>query len=324
MKPGYQERLQVYVLGPNQDSRLASVAAGATLTVALTLDLDAPFLMRGRCVACRPVGDTSGMQSPLEFLYSQFSGPRRNFFGTGPIVLGGQSFVPATIESGFFGQQGGWLPVVPEVFYPKGSTLYVQFQNNGTAAITNLTFYFLGVKQYSWGEVVAYTYPKRCAMLPFIYPLNVTGLAVSGASAQSLNNIFTCKDDADFVFRAAVWGRSAWTVGVGVASQVFWILYDEQKKPYMNDWVWLGAMFPATGFSNGACVQYEIGNAESGGNLQNQAVGASNPGLVYPEIYIPNNHLIYYDVKRDDSFNSNAQGTVTLDILLMGAKVFKR
>ena len=40
------ERHQDYVLGPNQDKRLASVAAGQALELSLYLDTDAPFALR--------------------------------------------------------------------------------------------------------------------------------------------------------------------------------------------------------------------------------------------------------------------------------------
>ena len=49
MRPQFQERHHDYVMGPNQDSRLANVAAGAVLEdIELKLDSDAPFLLRGR------------------------------------------------------------------------------------------------------------------------------------------------------------------------------------------------------------------------------------------------------------------------------------
>jgi len=46
-----QQRHYDYVLGPNQDVRLASVAAGAVLEeVLLEMDSDAPFVLTGRAV----------------------------------------------------------------------------------------------------------------------------------------------------------------------------------------------------------------------------------------------------------------------------------
>ena len=49
MRPRFQLRHQDYVLGPNQDSRLSSVAAGQMITgIELPMDNDAPFLERGR------------------------------------------------------------------------------------------------------------------------------------------------------------------------------------------------------------------------------------------------------------------------------------
>jgi hypothetical protein len=51
MRPPYQERHFDYVLGPNQDARLASVVAGQEiLGITLQLEHDAPFILRGRAM----------------------------------------------------------------------------------------------------------------------------------------------------------------------------------------------------------------------------------------------------------------------------------
>ena len=65
--PALQERMFTYVLGPNQDSRLASVAAGAYVSgVELQLDSDAPFVLRSRAV--RQAYSSSVTQNNLQFL----------------------------------------------------------------------------------------------------------------------------------------------------------------------------------------------------------------------------------------------------------------
>src|SRR5438270_316874 len=98
MRPQFQERHHDYVLGPNQDSRLASVAAGAVIkSVELQLDPDAPFALRRRAVRV----DASGSaleQANLQFLKTQWTGPNNDFRQ--------QSFVPESVALNYFGQGG--------------------------------------------------------------------------------------------------------------------------------------------------------------------------------------------------------------------------
>ncbi len=77
-RPLYQERHHDYVLGPNQDSRLASVAAGATVSkVKLTLDPDAPFALRGRAV--RQKYSSTLTQGGLAGIQTQWCGPGEDY-----------------------------------------------------------------------------------------------------------------------------------------------------------------------------------------------------------------------------------------------------
>lgn len=302
-RPAFQERHMDYVLGPNQDGRLSSVAAGAIIEgLALPLEQDAPFVLRSR--AHRVKYNAARQQAGLQFLSMRYSGPSRDFRSTVRI--------PQAIEGAYFGQVGLPIPIQRQIVYPASGVIYVDVQNTGSAAMTNLTLYFRGVKLYPWGLVPSFTYPPRFADLPFCYPQTVTALPVTTPS-MGVRTVFTVKDDADFVLRAIQAGRSftpqTW--------EVFIRLFDAQEKPYSNDFVHVDVMCgqlngnPTAAFPSGGTPTYY------------QAIGAgpSAPGLLYPEIYVPRNQILYYDVLRTDvSFG----GAVAADfpINFIGCKVF--
>ncbi len=53
------------------------------------------------------------------------------------------------------------------------------------------------------------------------------------------------------------------------------------------------------------------------------ATGPGNPGLFYPEIYVPKNHQLIYDLRRaDGAVGANVAETFTFN--LIGSKVFER
>ena len=84
--PALQERMHTYVLGPTQDSRLASVAAGAYISgVELQLDSDAPFVLRSRAV--RQAYDSSLTQNNLQFLKTRWTGPVQGDFRQQDYIL---------------------------------------------------------------------------------------------------------------------------------------------------------------------------------------------------------------------------------------------
>ena len=77
MTPGLIQRHFDYVLGPNQDGRLASVAAGQLVEgLVLRLDMDAPFILRSRAIRMAACGRAG--QSALESLLLRWAGPDRN------------------------------------------------------------------------------------------------------------------------------------------------------------------------------------------------------------------------------------------------------
>jgi hypothetical protein len=123
-----------------------------------------------------------------------------------------------------------------------------------------------------------------------------------------LRQTFKVKPDADFVFRA---GQAGNPFSNTPLTEVFAILRDEDEKPYSNDAIQIDILF---GNSGGATV--------FPGTLAPIGGGPNLPGVFFPEIYIPKNHLMYMDVSRNDT----AGGAVTQDIpfTFIGQKVFQK
>jgi hypothetical protein len=312
MTPGtLQQRHFDYVLGPNQDARLASVAAGATVTdINLKLDTDAPFLLRGRAV--RQAYNTFNlMQDTLPFLKMRWTGPQKDYRQ--------QAYVPVAAEMAYFGQVGNFKPEFQNIHYPAGGVLTVDLQNMGANPITNLMMFFRGVKLYPWGAVPAYKYPPKFAGLPFNYQIAVEGLDVT---EYRPDQVFTVKQDADFVLRGgqatAPFINQAGTV---VFAEVFMQLMDFNKKPYSNDFVPLDVLFGAGGFP----TVYPVGAPGNLVDVTPFGTGPGSPGLFYPEIYVPANHQLIYALQRNDTTSPPGGGSnapVSFTINLIGQKVF--
>jgi hypothetical protein len=313
VRPRFQQRHQDYVIGPNQIPALASVTANTTLTgIPFHLDEDAPFLLRGRAFRVRYDTSTSNhRQTGINQVQLRFTGPDQNFLATDP--------VPSNIDMAFAGQCGNFLRVYPQIPYPAGGTINLDIVNNGAATLTNLTFYFRGVKLYPWGVRPGYTYPPRFSSLPFVYPIspvtaaNTQGVIQAlGVAETRLKQPFTVKPDADFVLRAIQAGRSF----TQVTWEIFLVMRDADGKAYSNDYVHLDVMAG----SSGNPIQYPTGTGFLNGPI---GAGASSPGLFFPEIYIPRNRVLQFDIQRADT-PFVGQGAVTQDypVNLIGAKVF--
>ena len=301
--PPLQERHYDYVIGPNQDSRLASVAAGTIIDkIKLQTDGDAPFELRSRAVRC--AYDASLTQTPLIGLTSQWTGPTRDYRS---------SFLLESLQMAYYGQGGTPKPIVPGIRYPANSIIEIDIWHRGTTTITNLTFYFRGVKLYDWGAVPGPTYPpvfKRGQT--FSYPINVASL---GVSETRLTNLFTCKQDADFVFRAGQ-GPTLFTSGGRTLAEIFITLKDADKNPYSNDFVHFDILFG----SGAAPATIPVGATPS--YISPFGTGPAQPGLVYPEIYIPKNQQLIYDLQRADGSGGSNQSE-TFNFNLIGMKVFQ-
>lgn len=303
-RPAYQERHHDYVLGPNQDSRLTSVAAGAVVEkIKLTLDPDAPFALRSRAVRQKYAAEVR--QTALQGLSTRWCGPAQDYRM--------QTFIPERLQMADYGQAGNPGVIFPQIVYPASGVIQIDIFNEGAAAITNLTFYFRGVKLFPWGAVPGYSYPPKMSALAFTYPVLISAL---GVSETRLGQTFTVKPDADFVIRAGQ--ATAPFTGAGrTLSEVGIILRDFNKKPYSNDFVALDILFGAGSWPRstpmGPTPQFS-------GPF---TAGPSQPGLLYPEIYLPANHQLIYDVQRTDGVVGSNQSE-DLYVNLIGSKVFPK
>jgi hypothetical protein len=310
----YLERHFDYVLGPDQDSQLASVAAGKTITCVLELDSDAPFILRSRALRVKYSTDGND-QAGLNHVLARWYGADRQYTS--------QNLVRQSLCGPYFGQIGNPLPVHPQKFYPPQAEIRVDVKNDGVTALTNLTFYFRGVKLFKPGAVKAYGYPAKCSPFPFAYtPTSVPGnggmpiitLPVT-TGTQGVRKVFLCKTDADFVLQAIQGGFASHADANGnPVMEVFVTLKDEDEKPYSNAPVHIDILAGNSAFGN----VYPSGTST---HLPPVAGGPNSPGLVYPEIYIPKNHVFYFDVARADaSYGGAAQ--VDFPLQFIGNKVF--
>jgi hypothetical protein len=310
MKPQFQQRHQDYVVGPNQDARLASIAAGATISnIQFQTDPDVPFLLRGYCYRVAYDTIASHTQVGIQNVKLRISGPDED--SRGP-------HIPQNLIIPFGGQSQAWRRVYPNIFYPSRSTITIDLVNTGSATLTNFTLYLRGVKLYSWGINPEYTYPKRCRMINYVYPINFVNLSTANPTGAIQNLLtadvrraqpFTSKPDSDFALRALQAGPSY----SPLALEVFMMLRDENQKAYSNDWVHFEVLAgPSTG-------NYQTGSA---GSVTAIGTGNSMPGIIFPEIYVPAQHLLYYDIMRSDSGYGGAQTISNFPVNLLGSRVY--
>jgi hypothetical protein len=130
------------------------------------------------------------------------------------------------------------------------------------------------------------------------------------------NNIFTVKADADFVFRAGQ-ATAPFSTDGRTFAEVGIILRDFNRKPYSNDFVPLDLMFGSGGFPSAI----PIGSAPS--FIAPFGPGPAQPGLLYPEFYLPRNHQLLYDLKRTDGAGGSNQSEDFV-INFVGQKVFSK
>lgn len=311
MTPQLQRRHFDYVLGPNQDARLASVATGTTLTeLVLQMDNDAPFVLTGRAVrrsydAAFGLGGAAAVGMPG--LATRWTGPNRDYRSSG----GRPSYVRESLQSAFYGMFGNPKPIVPGILYPPGSVLMLDLTYTGALTMKNLTFYFRGYKLYPADTVPAYTYPRRMATLPFAYPVPVVSL---GINETRRNQLFTVKTDADFVVRG---GQSFTPNFTAKLAEVAIILRDFNKQPYSSDFVPLDVLFGTAP----TAFQVSLGTAFLKPAF---GTGPGAPGLFYPEIYVPKNHQLLYDIQRTDGTILSADSAQSFTFNLIGSKVFNR
>ena len=195
MRPPFQERFQVYVMGPNQDARLDTSPAGQTVEdVHVRIDLDAPFVLRARAVGILPT--IAGDQNGLQFLKTRW----RDSIGQ---YRQGDYILESLIQP-YFGQNGCPKCISPEITYPPNGVITLDLINTGAAPIVGLSFYWIGVNLYPWGALPAPTYPSEFRATTFAQPFESDTLV---SPTIRIRQPFTAKNDGDLVIRAAQAGK---------------------------------------------------------------------------------------------------------------------
>lgn len=303
MTGALQHRDFTYVMGPNQDKRLASVEPGEVIEeVVLNFDDDAPFMLTGRAV--RYAYTSALSQVNLRGLKTRWTGPTRDYRS---------GYLRESLQSAYYGQFGNPKPIAPGVLYPPRGVLLLDLVHTGTQTITNLSFYWRGYKLFPAGAVPAYTYPRRFASQTFAYPVPVSQL---GVDEERQNQIFTCKQDADFVLRAGQ-GIPISSAGGRTLAEVSIRLKDFNKNPYSNDYVPFDVLFGTGSFP----AVVPVGPVPS--LVSPFATGPGQPGVFYPEIYVPKYHQLLYDLKRADG-SGGANQAEDFVFTFIGGKAFEK
>ena len=304
------ERHHDYILN------IPSLPAGESiLNTPLQIDNDAPFLVRGRGLHIAPPPNTRN-QANVNNLLFRYKNAAGNYLAPQPIQA------PADFWNAF-GQGGHYRPVRPQQPYPPGGTIAVDVVNNGPD-ITNLQVIFRGVKLYQPGSIAAPTYPPNMTKRPpldFTYQTGkgtATDAAIvlnpSGVGSTVTQAPLIILNDADFVLRglqAGLWTSSGdgglySTYGY---TELYVQLFDQQLKPYSNVPIHIDWLF---------------GNAGGTQLPSFTALGNAAPGLIVPEIYIPRNQALYFNLQRQDApyvpFTDDLP--VRLSMAWIGSKIY--
>lgn len=283
---------------------VASVPPGGVRNVPLQLDSDSPFALR--LVKSRNLGPSGFM----------FENPRRMYTSSNFQT----DLIQDVLTNNYLPSRG--IVQYPQMVYPPGASIVCDIANTTNAALTNVKLLFRGSKFYDSRAISLPTYPPRFGALPFTYQTVVANLAASGALSRSTDNQLQVRRDADFAFRCGV--ADPFTLAVdGSASSagsiaqpnflnVYVQLKDESRKAYSNEPIHINDLF-------GQQAPFVDGPE---GNLNNDSV-LWLPGNLTPEIYIPRDHSLYFDVFRfDDPSNFSTGRPVNLYFRFVGAKVF--
>ncbi len=338
------ERFQIYVLN------VGNLAAGAIATpdLPLPLDSDAPFVLRGRGGRCQ--NDPRFSQAGMDSLLVQFRDASNNYVTDYP--------VPWYLECPTGGYGGQWKPTYPELVYPPQGQLLTTVKNTGPNAVdlTNVQLYYVGTKRYP-PSTPWLSYPPKCSVKDYVYsywsksqvnPSLPFQNALLAPTASLREIPISIQTDADFVLRSMQAGIYGSQPNPYFYMELFMLLMDWEKKPYMNapvhiDWLCGGGSKPAVATQGNT---YLPNNTESifqslpgltSGIIPGQTPLSGNwhPGLVYPEIYTPANQNFYFSLFRNDAGYAAAYApdgsstvivppSVNLHIAFTGSKVYRR
>jgi hypothetical protein len=251
-----------------------ALAAGAQrLYQELTLDTDAPFRMTGVAVyvfnsAGVPLGPAGNVGVTLRFTMPDLSWIQKHLDSAQLVntydaqAVNGAGGLTAPYYAYF-------SPLGKNLFYQTGSRIVIDFAELAGITDAVVMIVFLGTKLYGDGSVWWPIHDPTKPARPYI------GYSVQfDPTKLPLYNIpLSINPDADFAWQCGA-QTSQPAVGlspVGAIRNIGIKVKDWTGKYYMNDYIPLDLIF---GFDN-----------------------SQTPGLLYPEIYIPKNQLLYMDLE---------------------------
>ena len=298
------ERHHDYIL------QIPSLPSGSSaLSQPIPIDTDAPFQVRARGLHIAPPTATRS-QANVQNLRFRYKNAAGEYLSSIPVKTP-QDFAMA------FGQGGNYRPVYPQQNYPPGGSIEVDVFNDGPD-ITNLQVIFRGVKLFRDGAFPNPTYPPRCTAREFVYQ---TGKGTStdaplilATTSELRQQMFNINSDADFVLRAGQAGSWTSSGAAGLYStfgytELYVQLFDANLKPYSNVPIHIDWLF---------------GNAGGTSLPSFTALGNAAPGLFVPEIYLPKNSIMYFNLFRRDAPYVSVTDSLPVRISMawIGSKVF--
>lgn len=264
--------------------------------VSLHLDPEAPFRLYGVCVWNLGVPEGDGYDGQIALRFARPDGRLVQSVITASNLLfpGNRYNIP-----GLSPNKAMVCPIRPSILYPANGI--VQFDITGlptSASTLGAIIVLIGTKIFNEGGVWAPTYPQRFKARN--YTDNVTVQDFNPLNGPLMNNIFTAQQDADFVWQGGAYsdfptGSSGATdlcqlVDLGV------IVKDYTYKAYSNGYVPAGLLFPF--------------------------LGAEMQGIPYPEIYIPTQQQLLFDLNYLYPGFTPGASPVTVVLGLKGMKVY--
>lgn len=187
-----------------------------------------------------------------------------------------QDYTASLQEIPYPGNGSVLTPVVPQIIYPPNGNIVVYVKNtNPSVALENVRVIFRGVTLYPNDSVLNRSqYPPYFREVPYAYPVKV----VQTVSPQ-LDNILSIAPFADFALRGLLISQpgAAFNSFIGLDFEI--LLKDQFGKYYE-----IPALTPAR-VTQGLFFNTMGGESE-----------AARPGLVVPEIYLPKNSNLYFDL----------------------------
>ncbi len=290
------ERWQIY------QKTVAIVPPGGIIGLPFTCESDAPFAFRR--IKSRNIG-LNGWR---------FQHPNKNYQSSflRTDVL---PFTNAGGNGSYFPTHG--MPVYPQSIYPANGQIVFDIGNATNANLVDATLLFYGSKLFKDGSIDAHQYPLRMRPFPFVYPMtNPTNGENQGpitlGLATDAQHPFVVRDlqlkidqDADFVVRSLVLDPFVLLVEGGITpvlpndpsaiattygyTDVRVVLKDESRKPYMNEPINVNDVFG------------QLAPLSFGENTDNPGSGPIFPGLLTPELIVPREHSLYFDLYRYDT-----------------------